>query len=403
MSPCAPRRVARRIRVVLALCAGGGASMAAQAPQAPPPVGSPGSELEVYVMTMGPGDQIWERFGHNALGIRDKVTGTDVVYNWGVFRWNDADFLPRFIKGSMRYSVEAYDAALTLNAYIQSNRSVAVQELNLTPQQKLAIRDFVEWNVLEANKYYQYDYFGDNCSTRVRDALNKALGGALRQRFGAEKSGRSFRYDARRLTEHDVLYTGIDIGLGSPADREMTRWEAEFIPMTLANDLRELRATDGGPLVSAERVLFEASRPTELARPPNHQLRYLLIGLAIAAAIVALGSGGAARALATSWSLVATLLGVLLIILWGFTQHTWAYKNVNLLYFHPLWLLVALWCAKKAPLSPNARRIVIAFAVLTAIGVCFGLLKWPQANEQVALLALAPHAAVMAHLLRRRA
>ncbi|MBL8961188.1 MAG: hypothetical protein JNJ98_15130, partial [Gemmatimonadetes bacterium] len=72
----------------------GAAGAGAQPAASPAPV--PGAELEVYLMTMGPGDLIWERFGHNAVGIRDRAAGTDVVYNWGVFDFDEADFLPRF-------------------------------------------------------------------------------------------------------------------------------------------------------------------------------------------------------------------------------------------------------------------------------------------------------------------
>ena len=91
-------------------------SLGAQAAPAPvTPAEVPGSSLEIYVMTMGQGPMIWERFGHNALGIRDRETNTNVVYNWGVFRF-EGDFLPRFIRGDTRYWVEPWDAALTVAA-----------------------------------------------------------------------------------------------------------------------------------------------------------------------------------------------------------------------------------------------------------------------------------------------
>ena len=373
------------------------------------PAREPGSELEVYVMTMGQGDQIWERFGHNGLGIRDRNAGTNLVYNWGVFRFSEADFLPRFLRGEMRYSVEPYDADLTAAYYQSINRSVSVQELRLTPAQRVAIRDFVEWNAREENKYYRYDYFGDNCSTRVRDVVDKALGGALRSQFASRPSGRTFRDEARRLTEQDLLYTGIDIGLGSPSDREMTQWEAMFIPMRLRDDLREVRVAGPGgttaPLVSSERVLISASRAGELAAPANHQLRDLLIGLAIAALIMALAQAApaASRGAAATWCVVSGVLGVLLLGLWALTRHVWAYSNVNLLYFNPLWFVLAFMVARKVVPAANARRLAMLCAVLTVVGVVLGLLRWPQASEQVALLVLAPHAAVLTLLYKRKA
>ncbi len=372
------------------------------------PVAEPGAELDIYVMTMGPGDAIWERFGHNALGVRNRVTGEDVVYNWGVFRFTEADFLPRFLRGEMRYSVEAYDAQGTVAHYQQTNRSVWIQDLALTPTQKVALRDFVEWNALEANKFYRYDYFGDNCSTRVRDVLDRVLGGVLQKQFGELPSGRSFRDEARRLTDMDFLYTGIDIGLGSPSDREMTRFEAMFIPMRFQESLREVKVAgaDGimRPIVAEEREVFRATRAADLEAPASHQLRYLIIGFALALLLWIAGSkgGAAARAALGTWSVIAGIFGMLLVGLWGFTRHVWAYENMNLLFFSPLWFLVAYLAFRKAVPAQAAKVLIVVCLAGTVAGLVFGLLRVPQAAEQIALLAAFPNLAVLAQLWKRR-
>jgi hypothetical protein len=405
--PTAAARL-RCLRLGVALAAVAAAPARAQAPLEGP--AAPGAELEVYVMTMGVGDAVWERFGHNALGIRDRATNTDVVYNWGTFSFTDIDFLPRFIRGENRYWVAANDAQLTIAYYQSINRSVWVQELNLPPATRLALRDFVEWNAREENKFYRYDYFIDNCSTRVRDALDRALGGALRRQFGAAGSGMSFREEARRLMEPDPLtYTGIDIGLGTPSDREMTQFEAMFIPMRVRDLLREVRLGDANgplvPLVASERAVFTATRAPEAPAPANHQLRYLLIGLAIGSLVLALvpRAPGGAHVVAALWCAVAGILGLLITVLWTLTRHVWAYENVNLLLFNPLWFVLAVLVARRSAPGATGRRIALACAVLAAGGIVLGLARVPQRSEQVALLALAPHAAVLTLLLRRRA
>lgn len=372
----------------------------------PPAVAPPGSDLEVYVMTMGPGEAIWERFGHNAVGLRDRSAGTDVVYNWGVFDFTEADFLPRFIRGEMRYRVEPYDALMTLEFYRRANRSIWIQELSLTPAQRVAVKQFVEWNAQEANKYYRYDYFADNCSTRARDALDQALGGAIRERFSPLRSGRSFRDEARRLADADVLYTGIDLGLGTPSDREMTRHEALFIPMRLRDALREMQVADSAgqlrPLVAAEREVFAAARAPELTEPRDYRLRYLGVGLALLAALVlaARVAPRAAAIMASAWCGVTAVLGVLLVILWGFTRHTWAWQNVNLLVFNPLWVLLAIWVVRPKPVAGRSRGIVTGVAIAAGAGLLLGFLRWPQHGEQIAALAALPHAWVLRRLLR---
>ena len=408
MPSASERVVAARFRAALIGAAALVLALTSHRAGSQAPAAEPGSDLQIYVMTMGPGDAIWERFGHNALGIRDATAGTDVVYNWGVFRFTEAEFLPRFLRGEMRYSVEAYDARATVAGYQSINRSVELQELSLTPAQRLAIKRYVEWNALEENKYYHYDYFGDNCSTRVRDVLDRALGGALRQQFAATPSGMTFRDEARRLTDRDVLYTGIDIGLGSPSDREMSSFESMFIPMRLRDALRAVQVTgqDGRTtaLVSAEHTEFTASRIAERSAPANYQLRYLLIGLAIAGGLVALvrvapAWGGGAAAI---WCAVSGVLGLLLAGLWMLTSHVWAYQNVNLLFFNPLWFGVAVVAGRRRTLGITGRRLLAGVAGLAAIGVALGLAQRPQASEQVALLVVAPHALIFWLLLRQR-
>jgi hypothetical protein len=392
---------ARRFSAWALLCVGA-SSAAAQSAASPPP----GEDLEIYVMTMGPGDLVWSRFGHNAIGIRDRTAGTDIVYNWGTFDFQQSNFLLRFVQGRMLYWVADGDALLTQMAYDRDNRAVQIQELNLTPPQRAAVRDFIAWNMREENRFYRYDYFRDNCSTRVRDVLDLALGGALKRQFVPAKSGFSFRDEARRLMEPDPwTYTGIDIGLGAPSDREMTRWEAMFIPMRLRDLLREVKVDgpDGAPipLVASERTVVTTTRPAEPDTPPNHLLRYLLLGLVVALAIAALagrGTAGAriARVVAITWCAFAGLIGLLILGLWTATDHVWAYSNANLLLFHPLWFAVIPFVRRSpARLGSAARALIGLCAVCAAIALVLAVLGRPQATAQMAALALPPIAATL--------
>jgi hypothetical protein len=156
-------------------------------------------------------------------------------------------------------------------------------------------------------------------------------------------------------------------------------------------------------LVSSERVVFRSTREPEPAAPVNHQLAFLLVGCGIAALLFVVGalSPAGGRGVAAAWCVLAGILGILLVGLWGFTRHTWAYANVNLLYFNPFWFGIAWLVARRAALGPAGRRFVLFCAILAVLGVVLGALQWPQANEQVALLVLAPHALILATLWRR--
>src|SRR5688500_4185796 len=225
----------------------------------------PGSGLTVYLMTMGAGDLVWERFGHNAIWIHDAARGTDAVYNWGMFDFAQPGFLRRFLTGDTRYWMAAFDLNSTVDVYAGSNRTVLVQELDLTPAQRAELQRFAEWNEREENRYYRYDYYRDNCSTRVRDAIDRVLGGLIRASLDTVSTGTTYRWHNRRLTlEVPFQYTGMDIVLGQPGDQTISAWEEAFLPMRFRERIRALRVTgpDGTtrPLVRSERQLFEATR-----------------------------------------------------------------------------------------------------------------------------------------------
>ncbi|MDX1647259.1 MAG: DUF4105 domain-containing protein, partial [Longimicrobiales bacterium] len=132
----------------------------------------PGSELRVWLVTAGPGDAVWERYGHNAIRILDTGTGRDVSYNWGIFDFQQVDFIPRFLQGRMLYMMAPFSTPAMIDAYARADREVILQELDLTPAEKLELRTLAEINALPENRDYIYQYVLDNCSTRVRDLLD---------------------------------------------------------------------------------------------------------------------------------------------------------------------------------------------------------------------------------------
>lgn len=381
--------------------------LVAAARSGPAQVAPPDSAaLGVWLMTMGPGDAVWERFGHNAIRIRDTRTGDDRVYNWGMFSLDQSGFIMQFLRGRMRYWMASEDAAATAEAYRQHNRSVTIQELNLTGAQKVALYQFVQRNELPENRYYDYDYFRDNCSTRVRDALDVALGGILAAQFRDKVTDMSYRDHARRLMQPDIwTYTGIDIGLGRPTDRRITAWEEMFVPMSLQKLVREVRIKNAmgidQPLVMNERVVVEATRPPVPDRPANWTLWYLLAGLVIAALVLlslATRAATAAYVFAFIWATVAGLLGAVLLFLWTASAHVAAYQNANLLLLNPLWLLLAVMAAVRSRASRGLALILTGVAFL-------GLLLWLLPNQQdtrrVLALVLPIHTAVMLTIARR--
>src|SRR3954467_250333 len=196
----------------------------------------PGSNLTVYLLTFGWGDEVWERFGHNAIWIKDRTLGTDTTYNWGMFDFNQPHFLRRVLTGDTRYWMEGIALDPMLQYYKKQNRSILAQELNLTPAQRLSLQQYVRTNELTQNKFYRYDYYVDNCSTRLRDALDHAVGGQLQTSTGSRMTSGTYRSPTLRLLGDNIpLYPGANLALGHPADKPLSVWQEMFLPVRMAN------------------------------------------------------------------------------------------------------------------------------------------------------------------------
>ncbi|MDQ3950102.1 MAG: DUF4105 domain-containing protein [Gemmatimonadota bacterium] len=412
--PCDAVAASCRLLLLAVLTSATPATLAeAQAQPASP--GEPGSELTVSVITLGQGDQVWERYGHNALWIHDAARGTDRTYNWGVFDASDPRFIVRFVRGRMRYWLEVVDVQRLMEFYRSSDRSITIQRLALSPAQRIAIRDFVEWNAREENKYYWYDYFRDNCSTRLRDAVDRALGGGLRRATESEVTRNTYRSESIRLMEGMPLtQAGIAIGLGPVADRKLTGWEEMFVPMRMRDRLREVRIAgpDGRPtpLVAEERQAYVARRASELQQAPPLLKRYAAVGVIAAVVIVGFGllalvAWSAPFAIVTaSWSLLSGIGGILLLFLWLGTHHLFAYRNENLFHSSPFAVVLAV-LAPLAVYRPRVRasawRLAAAVVGLSLLGfVLKALPGFDQDNLFVIALVLPGHLAVAWALMR---
>jgi hypothetical protein len=388
------------------------APVASPPPAAQAPSTEPGSNLTVYLLTFGWGDVSWERFGHNAIWIKDRARGTDTTYNWGMFDFNQPRFVWRFVTGDTRYWMEAFDLNSMVAVYRRENRSILAQELNLTPAQRLKLQQFVQRNALPENKYYRYDYYRDNCSTRLRDAIDHALSGQLQLATVTRMTSGTYRWHTQRLMTGDVpLYTGVTLALGHPADKPLSIWEEMFLPVRMANDLRTVQIPDSTgaqiPLIRSETAIFTSGRSPEPAEPPFYFPLFVAVGIAFAAALIILvriAEGGsriamfAATALATLWSLIAGVAGLALVFAWLFTKHYFMGRNENLMHFDPLSIVMVV----LIPLSIYAQRGVsraIRFGGFIALLCLFGFVAqgfpfFNQKNGEIIALALPINLAV---------
>lgn len=322
-------------------------------------------KAQAWLVTYGPGEIYWQRFGHNAIWIRDPARGLDHTFNFGFFDFAQEDFFLRFLQGRMLYFSAARPAREEFAAYIDENRSIRAQRLDLTSPQITRLADHLLNEVRPENREYLYDYYRNNCSTRVRDAVDLALGGRLEAVTRPAPADQSWRDHTRRLSSSDFwLYLGLEIALGARVDRPVSRWDEMFIPAVLAETAADFDVpTSGGdaPLVSEDVMLFESTAPRPPARPRGWWPRYLLASLAavLAAGLLSRWAGPrVSRTLARSWLLVAGLAGCALLFFWFGTDHAAAGLNLNVLVLNPLWL----WLGLRSGSGFRALYLVGAFA-----------------------------------------
>jgi hypothetical protein len=373
---------------------------------------APGADLEVSLITYGPGETYWERFGHDAIEVRDISSGEAINFNYGVFDFNEKNFFLNFARGRMHYLMDAAPSRLDESFYVESGRSVTRQRLALNAEQAQALRDFLLWNLRPENARYDYDYYADNCTTRVRDALDKALGGIIRRQLDSRPGGMTFRQQTVRLmSAQPWLMLIMDLGLGPYADQPLTAWQESFLPVVLQHQLRNVHVDDGHgstrPLLLNEQLVSPNRLEVPPATAPDLRLPLALAGLLLAALMVA-----ARRFWPTGFVLLgglyllcAGLVGLLLIALWTLTAHHAAWSNANLLLFSPLafLLLPTLWRARRG--RPASRFIdgVIALQLLAVVvAVLLHLLPGTVQQNQPWLLFALPCWLAIAWSLRQR-
>jgi hypothetical protein len=332
-------------------------------------IDAPGGDLEVSLVTYGPGAIYWERFGHDAIRMRDRVSGESADFNYGVFDFEDPAFIGKFARGYMRYMIAIRPSDFDQQDYIDEGRSVVEQQLALSDAQAVSLRAFLIWNLRPENVSYDYDYLTDNCATRLRDALNSALGGILQAAFAARPARLTYRQQIDRLMSvQPWLMVGMDLGLGPFADHPLNEWQESFLPVVLAREMRSVRVPDGRggnkPLVVNERQIAPNRLTPPRAMPPDLEVPLGIAGLALAVMMLTSRPRFPTlyACLATAYLVLAGIAGTALLALWTLTTHRAAWDNANLLVFNPLAfaLIGATWRARRGMRGGRPARMLIA-------------------------------------------
>lgn len=334
----------------------------------------------VCLVTCGPGNDFYTTFGHTAIRVADPAINLDKVYNYGTFNFNIPHFYLTFARGKLDYCLSRTEFAYFLMEYQYEGRSVYQQQLQLSPEEVNRIFRSLEDNYLEENRYYKYDFFRDNCATRVRDIIINNLDGKSAYSETTSDTNLTYRELLHRHTGNNLMWwqLGIDLLLGQRCDRPLSSFEYMFLPDDLMaqTDTATLGLT-GEPLADAPQMLLAETRtPPTASFPPTLAFWFLFV---VAASLTVIEWGRNAK---TDSSLakvkrinftwfdailfsLASLISLVLIFMWFGTDHYCTKANWNLLWANPLFIYML------ARLRRPSRVIACLLAVvllLTAIG-----------------------------------
>ncbi|TFH74748.1 DUF4105 domain-containing protein [Gammaproteobacteria bacterium LSUCC0112] len=369
-------------------------STAMSAPQGLPPIDDAAAirvpadlnRVQFYLITVDVGNHLWDNFGHTALRMVDENAGTDIVFNWGLFDTSVGllRFGANFARGVMEYQLGVSPPHWELSRYQGEARSVWQDRLVLTNPQKRQLYQRLSWNLRPENINYDYDYFFDNCTTRVRDYLDEALSGTLAERSQLRVQN-TFRDEVQsHYANLPLIALSLDVLMNGRIDRQMSQWEQMFLPASLRQHLNSL-----GLLADGE-MLAQFTPPAD---GPNPYLAVIVLLIPLILLIISVRKASIAsfssqpgftlRAPALSYRVLGLIAlaiclfsgvyGSMMVLGWMFSAHLDIHANINLLLFWPtdlLGLVVAsrwLLMGKAPAVSRGRSQFIMLYMVLHVI------------------------------------
>ena len=295
------------------------------------------------VITCGPGNDFYLAFGHSAIRICDSTRDIDYVYNYGTFDFDTPHFYLKFAQGQLNYCLSRTRFVNFLAVYDYEQRWVCEQRLDLTPQEVNNLFVMLEWNYLPENRYYKYDFFRDNCATRVRDMVESTLG---KKTLGIDDwEDHSYRQWVHSATSGGCLewwVLGVDMLLGLPTDHTRNNSEAMFYPMAMMWQYDNAMVNDESPLTTYNKELLADHRePLHRSFPPIVVFALLFVVVAMLTFLMPLSSR-LINIIDRVLFIVAGVVGLVLCFMWFGTDHWCTKWNLTILWASPLLILIAI-------------------------------------------------------------
>jgi len=332
----------------------------------------------VSLITCSSGDELYSTFGHSAIRVKDIHNKLDVVFNYGTFDFWDPDFYPKFVKGRLKYLLSVCPYKDFEKDLVAEKRWIYEQKLNLNLQEKQYLFDSLLINYRPQNRFYSYDFFLDNCATRIRNIFVEAIPRKIMFNYSSFEKGTSYRQLLMpSLTQKPWSKLGINLLLGLSADKVASPWDYMYLPTYLHDAFEHaLFSSDSikTPFAQKTQVLLAGEQPTKGITLWAPQWVFLFI-LVVALFITYTNyKKGFVKSL---WFdrlllIVAGLLGALFTFLWVGTAHRAMACNLNLLWANPLHLIVVFFISTK-----KCRQWVKVYFKVNLLILIAVLITWP--------------------------
>ena len=332
---------------------------------------SNGNDNELFsIITIGPyQNELYSAFGHSGVRYQNFEQELDIFYNYGIFDFNQPNFYSNYVKGKLTYMVGKNQYSFSERYYSTQKRYIKEQFLNLSSEEKFFLLDYLENNVKKENRFYPYNYIFNNCSTKIRDVLELAVGEKLK--FNDAPVNLSYRVLIDRyLDNYGWADIGIDICLGTKIDDKSSNYNAMFLPEYLFSSLEN--ATVGDKKLVFETRINNLDRDQIISRgivSPKIVFSIFLI-ISLYFSFKQIKYNNKFIYFDSLLFFLSGMVGILILFLWFFTDHI-STNNLNILWAFPLNILAPFFIIKRTD-----SRFLNNYMILSSFMTFLILLMW---------------------------
>lgn len=319
---------------------------------------------KAYALVISPGKELYQAFGHNAFWIIDSVNKINLIFHYGTFDFRTKNFYLKFIRGRLNYMLSIQHYQDFWYEYTFDKRDVWALRLNLEHTQIQKLYNFLLWQSKEENKYYKYDFFYDNCATRLPYVLNKVFGDTII--YPSKNINITYRQAIRPyLVDRPWTRLGINLLLGLPADKKLSNITASFLPYyidTLFINSKILKNSQAENFITERFQLIKSD--FTFGQPPliNPELVLWLVSFLLIISLFWQKNKALNATIDKTIYLLLFFVSLVIIFMWFFTDHTPTKNNLNILWANPL-LIIIILCKNPKIL----RYSYLTYAIITAL------------------------------------